>query len=387
MNEELDFESLRTGAGIFEVLSKAKKLERDGKTILHFEIGQPDFPTPNHVKEAAKQALDDNFTGYVAAAGILELRKAIQDEINHTRGFYPTLDQILITPGANPGIYFTLRSIINHHTDEVIYSDPSFPTYGAVLNYLGCQQKPIPLKEQNEFRLDPADIEAHLTKNTKLVIINSPMNPTGSVMTPKEIDKVAELAEEHQFFLLTDEIYSKMTYDQAFHTPSIRDEAKERIIVLDGFSKAYNMTGWRLGYAVGPENIIDRMSLLVSTTISCVSSFIQKGGIAALTGPQTELQRNMEAFRKRRDAIVQGLNEVPGFSCLTPQGAFYVFPNIKETGKSSKELADFLLTEAGVACLPGTIFGKHGEGYLRFSYATSVETINKAISKIKQALT
>jgi aspartate/methionine/tyrosine aminotransferase len=387
MHEELDFESLRTGAGIFEVLSKAKALEREGKTILHFEIGQPDFPTPIHVKEAAKTALDENFTGYVAASGILELRQAIQNEIEKTRGFKPTVNQILITPGANPGIYFALRSVITHPTDEVIFSDPSFPTYGAVLNYLGCQQKPIPLKEENEFRLDPSDIEAHITKNTKMVLINSPMNPTGSVMTKKEIEKVAELSEEHQFYLLTDEIYSKMTYDQDFHTPSIQDKAKERTIILDGFSKAYNMTGWRLGYAVGPERLIDRMSLLISTTVSCVSSFVQKGGIAALTGSQSDLQRNMKAFRKRRDAIVEGLNSVPGFSCLTPQGAFYAFPNIKDTDKSSKELADFLLTEAGVACLPGTIFGEHGEGYLRFSYATSVETIRKAISQIKGALT
>ena len=386
MNKKLDFESLRTGAGIFEVLSKAKKLEREGKTILHFEIGQPDFPTFDWIKEAAKAALDNNFTGYVAAAGILELRQAIQSEIEATRGFKPTIEQILVTPGANPGIYFTMRSIITHHTDEVIYSDPSFPTYGAVLNYLGCKQKPIRLKEENEFRLDPEDIEANLTKNTKLVIINSPMNPTGSVMTPEEIDEVAELSEKHNFYLLTDEIYSKMTYDQVFHTPSARDKAKERTVILDGFSKAYNMTGWRLGYAIGPEKIIDRMGLLISTTVSCVSSFVQKGGVAAINGPQTELKRNMEAFRKRRDAIVKGLNEVPGFSCLTPQGAFYAFPNITRTGKTSKELADFLLTEAGVACLPGTIFGKHGEGYLRFSYATSVETINKAIDQIKEAL-
>ena len=380
MNEKLDFESLRTGAGIFKVLSKAKALEREGKTILHFEIGQPDFPTPFHVKEAAKQALDDNFTGYVAAAGILDLRQAIQNEIETTRGFRPSVEQILITPGANPGIYFTLRAIISNHTDEVIFSDPSFPTYGAVLNYLGCTKKPIPLKEDNKFRLDPVDIESNITKNTKVVIINSPMNPTGSVMKEDEINRVAELAEEHNFYLLTDEIYSKMTYDQKFHSPSIRDSTKERTIILDGFSKAYNMTGWRLGYAVAPEKIMDRMSLLISTTVSCVSSFTQKAGISALTGPQTDLHINMQAFRQRRDAIVKGLNDIPGFSCLTPQGAFYAFPNIKKTGMSSKELADFLLTDAGVACLPGTIFGGNGEGYLRFSYATDVTNINQALA-------
>ncbi|MHA2171775.1 MAG: pyridoxal phosphate-dependent aminotransferase [Candidatus Kariarchaeaceae archaeon] len=382
-----DFESLRTGAGIFEVLSKAKALERSGKTILHFEIGQPDFPTPYHVKEAAKKAIDNNFTGYVAAAGILELRQAIQSEIEKTRGFRPTLNQILVLPGANPGIYYAIRSVITHPTDEVIFSDPSFPTYGAVLNYLGCKQQPIPLKEENKFRLDPADIEENISDKTRLILINSPMNPTGSVMKKREIEYVSELAERHKLIVLTDEIYSKMVYDQTFHSPAYLDAAKNRTIILDGFAKAYSMTGWRLGYAVGPENIIDRMGLLISTTISCVSPFTQKAGIEALIGPQTDLHNNMIAFRERRDAIVKGLNEIPGFSCLTPQGAFYAFPNITGTGMRSKQIADYLLTEAGVACLPGTIFGQNGEGYLRFSYATDVQTINKAIDQIKDAIT
>ncbi|MHA2166168.1 MAG: pyridoxal phosphate-dependent aminotransferase [Candidatus Hodarchaeales archaeon] len=362
-------------------------MERSGKTILHFEIGQPDFPTPFHVKEAAKKAIDDNFTGYVAAAGILELRQAIQDEIEKTRGFRPTLNQILVLPGANPGIYYAIRSVITHPTDEVIFSDPSFPTYGAVLNYLGCKQKPIPLKEENMFRLDPADIEENITDKTKLILINSPMNPTGSVMKRSEIENVSELAERHNLIVLTDEIYSKMVYDQTFHSPAYLDAAKKRTIILDGFAKAYSMTGWRLGYAVGPESIIDRMGLLISTTISCVPPFTQKAGIEALIGPQTDLHNNMMAFRKRRDAIVNGLNDIPGFSCLTPQGAFYAFPNITGTGMKSKQIADYLLTEAGVACLPGTIFGQNGEGYLRFSYATDVQTINKAIDQIKKAIT
>ena len=382
-----DFESLRTGAGIFEVLSKAKALERSGKTILHFEIGQPDFPTPYHVKEAAKKAIDDNFTGYVAAAGILELRQAIQDEIEKTRGFRPSLNQILVLPGANPGINYAIRSVITHPTDEVIFSDPSFPTYRAVLNYLGCKQKPIPLKEENQFRLDPADIEENITDKTKLILINSPMNPTGSVMKKSEIEYVSELAERHNLIVLTDEIYSKMVYDQTFHSPAYLDAAKKRTIILDGFAKAYSMTGWRLGYAIGPESIIDRMGLLISTTISCVPPFTQKAGIEALTGPQTDLHNNMIAFRERRDAIVKGLNDLPGFSCLTPQGAFYAFPNIIGTGMKSKQIADYLLNEAGVACLPGTIFGQNGEGYLRFSYATDVQTINKAIDQIKNVIT
>ncbi|MHA2345929.1 MAG: pyridoxal phosphate-dependent aminotransferase, partial [Candidatus Hodarchaeales archaeon] len=255
-----------------------------------------------------------------------------------------------------------------------------------VLNYLGCQKKAVALKEENEFRFDPSDIEQNITNKTKLVIINSPMNPTGSVMTQDEVRKVAKLVEDHDIFLLTDEIYSKMTYDQSFHSPSEYDESKERTVILDGFSKAYCMTGWRLGYAIGPEKIIDRMGLLISTTVSCVASFSQKAGVAALNGPQEELYNNMIAFRKRRDAIVSGLNTIPGFSCLTPQGAFYAFPNIKKTGMSSKELSDFLLIEAGVACLPGTIFGENGEGYLRFSYATDVKTIESAVERIKKSL-
>jgi aspartate/methionine/tyrosine aminotransferase len=381
----INYDSLRTGAGIFDVLSKAKTLEREGKRILHFEIGQPDFPTPTHIKEAAKQALDDNFTGYVPATGILELKEAIQDEIEITRGFRPSLNQILITPGANTGIYYTLRAAIKTMDEEIIYPDPSFPTYSAVINYLNARKVAIPLQETNEFQLNPDDIENNISVNAKVIIINSPMNPTGSVMTKKELSRVAELAEQHNLYILTDEIYSKMTYDRDFFSPSVYDEAKERTIILDGFSKAYSMTGWRLGYIIGPETLIEKMSLLISTTVSCVCSFSQKAGVAALKGPQDDLRSNMKAFRKRRDAIIKGLNEIPNFSCFTPQGAFYAFSNIKKTGMSSKELADHLLYNAGVACLPGTIFGNYGEGYLRFSYATSVEVINEAIENIRNS--
>lgn len=379
----IDYDSLRTGAGIFDVLSKAKTLEREGKKILHFEIGQPDFPTPDHIKEAAKQALDENFTGYVATSGILELKEAIQDEIEKTRGFRPSLKQISIIPGANTGVFYALRAAIGTIKDEIIYPDPSFPTYSAVINFLNTKRKPIPLHESNEFRFNPDDIEEQISKDTKLIIINSPMNPTGSVMTKKEISQVAELAEKHNLYILTDEIYSKMIYDRDFHSPSVLDEAKERTIILDGFSKAYSMTGWRLGYIVGPESLIERVNLLIATTVSCVSSFSQKAGVTALKGSQTDLKENMQAFRKRRDVIIKGLNEIPNFSCVTPQGAFYAFPNITKTGMSSKELADHILYSAGVACLPGTIFGKHGEGFLRFSYATSIDVIKEAIENIK----
>lgn len=372
------------GEGAFEVLAKAQALEREGKKVLHFEIGQPDFPTPTHVKEVGKKAIDDNFTGYVASGGIRELKEAIQDEIEASRGFRPTLEQVLVLPGAKPGIFFSMLATVNPH-EEIIYPDPGFPTYGSVVQYLNAGDVPVSLKEENEFRLSPDDIRDKITDKTKLVILNSPQNPTGSVMTGKEIAEVAEIVEEHDVFLLSDEIYSKMLYDETFHSPTVRDECKERTIILDGFSKSYAMTGWRLGYVVGPEALIEKMGILMINALSCTTSFVQKAGIQALNGPQDDLHAMMKAFRTRRDAIVKGLNEVLGFSCLTPEGAFYAFPSIKGTGKTSQEIADHLLYKAGVACLPGSCFGPSGEGYLRFSYATSVEVIEQAIQKIKDS--
>ena len=383
MEKMLDYEILRsTGAGIFNVLGKAKALEREGKKILHFEIGQPDFNTPEHVKDAAKQALDDNFTGYVAAGGIMELKEKIQEDIHRTRGFKPSINQIMVFPGGNTIIYYALRSVIDSPGEEIIYPDPGFPTYGAVVHYLQAGNKSLSLKEENEFRMNPNDVEKLVTSKTKAMIINSPQNPTGAVMKPAEVDRIAELSKKHNFFVLSDEIYSKMTYDEEFHSCSVHDECKERTIILDGVSKSYSMTGWRLGWAIAPEWVIDRMGLLLSIGISCTSSFIQKGGVAALTGPQDSITSNMKAFRKRRDVIVKGLNEVNGFSCLKPEGAFYVFPNITKTGMTSQECADHMLKN-GVCGLPGTIFGPSGEGYLRFSYATSIEVIKEGIEKLK----
>ncbi len=372
------------GEGAFAVLAKAQALEREGKKILHFEIGQPDFPTPQHVKEAGKAAIDENFTGYVAADGILELKAAIQDEIEATREYRPSTDQILILPGAKPGIYFTMIGTTNPG-EEIIYPDPGFPTYESVTKYIGATPVPIPLKEENEFRLNPDDIAQKITPKTKLIVLNSPENPTGSVMTKEELLKIAELSEENNCFVLADEIYSKMLYDEEFYSMTVRDEAKERSILLDGFSKSYSMTGWRLGYLVGPKMLIEKLGILSINSLSCTTSFVQRAGIAALKGNQDDLLNMMQAFRQRRDAIIKGLNEIPNISCLTPQGAFYAFPNIQKTGMTSQEAADHLLYNAGVACLPGTAFGSCGEGYLRFSYATSVETINHAIERIKES--
>ncbi|MHA1221852.1 MAG: pyridoxal phosphate-dependent aminotransferase [Candidatus Heimdallarchaeaceae archaeon] len=372
------------GEGAFEYLAKAQALEREGKEVLHFEIGQPDFPTPQHIKREAYEAIEANFTSYVAATGILELKEAIQDEIENTRGFRPETEQIIVLPGAKPGIFFSMLSLINPG-DEVIYPDPGFPTYGSVVKYLKAGDVPVKLKEENEFRLSPEDIEMNITEKTKLIILNSPQNPTGSVMTKEELESIAELAENNDIYILSDEIYSKMLYDAKFYSVTVRDETKERSIILDGFSKSYSMTGWRLGYVVGPEELMEKMGLLMINALSCTTSFIQKAGIKALKGDQEPLKKMMEAFRERRDAIVKGLNEIPNFSCLTPQGAFYAFANIEKTGMTSREMADHLLYNAGVCCLPGSAFGPGGEGYIRFSYATSVETIKKAIEKIKKS--
>ncbi|MHA1829659.1 MAG: pyridoxal phosphate-dependent aminotransferase [Candidatus Heimdallarchaeaceae archaeon] len=372
------------GEGAFEYLAKAQALEREGKEVLHFEIGQPDFPTPQHIKREAYEAIEANFTSYVAATGILKLKEAIQDEIENTRGFRPETEQIIVLPGAKPGIFFSMLSLINPG-DEVIYPDPGFPTYGSVVKYLKAGDVPVKLKEENEFRLSPEDIEMNITEKTKLIILNSPQNPTGSVMTKEELESIAELAENNDIYILSDEIYSKMLYDAKFYSVTVRDETKERSIILDGFSKSYSMTGWRLGYVVGPEELMEKMGLLMINALSCTTSFIQKAGIKALKGDQEPLKKMMEAFRERRDAIVKGLNEIPNFSCLTPQGAFYAFANIGKTGMTSREMADHLLYNAGVCCLPGSAFGPGGEGYIRFSYATSVETIKKAIEKIKKS--
>ncbi|MHA1720838.1 MAG: pyridoxal phosphate-dependent aminotransferase [Promethearchaeota archaeon] len=371
--------------GPFAVLRKAQKLESEGRKILHFEIGQPDYQCPNHISEAGIQAIRDGFTKYVQTAGIPEFKEAIQDEIEKTRGFRPTQDQIVVFPGGNTAIFYVLAATLNPG-DEVIYPSPSFPTYGLTAYYLNAKHVMLPVKEENGFRLNPGDILDRITDKTKLIIINSPQNPTGAVTNKKEIQEIAEIAEEKDIFLLTDEIYSKMLYDETHYSASVQDSSKERTILLDGMAKAYAMTGWRLGYTVAPANVAKKMSELIVASFSCVPAFIQKAGIAALKGDQSFIKRNMELYRKRRDVMVSGLNSIPGFHCTVPQGAFYAFPNITGTGKTSIELGDILLNEAGVACLPGPAFGPYGEGFLRFSYATTIETINEAIEAIKRVI-
>ncbi|MFH0816475.1 MAG: pyridoxal phosphate-dependent aminotransferase [Methanobacteriota archaeon] len=372
-----------TGQAAFKTLARARELERKGVDVLHFEIGEPDGPSPPHVVEAAKKALDGEYTHYIASSGIPELREAVRDEVEAARGFRPDMDQVLITPGANPIIYFA-ASVLMEQDDEVILPDPGFMSYQSVFNYLGVPKRGIRLREDNKFRMSPADVEAAISPKTKLIVMNSPQNPTGSVMTGAEVEEMADIAERSGSYLLSDEIYGKLTYGVKHHSPAARDECKERTILLDGFSKAYAMTGWRLGYCVGPRDVIAKMALLLETTVSCTTSFVQKGGVAALKGPQDSVRAMRDQFRERRDAIVAGLNSVPNVSCIVPDGAFYAFPNITKTGMTSEQFSEHLLNDLGIAALPGTAFGPGGEGYVRFSYATSLESIEKAIGRMKK---
>jgi aspartate aminotransferase len=372
------------GEAAFEVLAKAQELERQGKNILHFEIGEPDIETPKNIALAGIKAIRDKKTHYTPSIGILELRKAVQDEVEKTRGYRPDLEQIVITPGLKPGIFFSMLAIVNPG-DEVIYQDPGYPTYGSVTSFLGAKGIMLPLLEENEFRMDPNDIKEKITKKTKLIIVNSPQNPTGSVMIKSELEQIAELAEKHDIFVISDEIYSKMTYETKHYTPTARDKAKERAVLLDGFSKYYAMTGWRLGYMVAPVKMAEKLQDFLVSAVSCTAAFTQWAGIEALTGDQGFIPEMMARFKEKRDRIVDGLNSIPRFSCLSPKGAFYVFPNIIETGMTSQECADHLLYNAGVACLPGTAFGPYGEGYLRFSYATTLENIDTAMKRIKMS--
>ncbi len=373
------------GEAAFEVLAKAQALERRGRDVLHFEIGEPDMETPGNIARAGMKAIEQKRTHYVPSIGLLELREAVRDEVERTRGFRPSLEQVVITPGLKPGIFFAMLATLNPG-DEVIFQDPGYPTYGSVASFIGAKSVLVPLLEGNEFRMDPADIDERLTERTKLIIVNSPQNPTGSVMAQEEMDDLALLAEEKDVWVVSDEVYSKMTYETPHSTPTTRDECRERTILLDGFSKYYAMTGWRLGYMVVPERMADRLRDFLVSAVSCTAAFTQWAGVEALKGDQAFIGDMMARFREKRDRIVAGLNSIPGVSCLTPKGAFYAFPNITGTGMTSQECADLLLDEAGVAALPGTAFGPNGEGYMRFSYATTLDNIDRAVGRMRVAL-
>jgi aspartate aminotransferase len=370
----------------FEVLARARALEAQGRKIIHLEIGEPDFDTPNNIRAAAKKALDDGYTHYGPAAGLPEARKAVAEYVSKTRGISVKPEETILVPGGKPIIFFTILALIDAG-DEVIYPNPGFPIYESMINYVGGKAVPLPIREENGFDFDPAEFERLLSPKTKLVILNSPANPTGGVMAEATMNRVAAALKKYpDAMVLTDEIYSRVIYKGSHRSIMSLPGMQERCILLDGFSKTWAMTGWRLGYGVGPKWLIDAMAKLATNDHSCVASFAQIAAIEALNGPQDSVTDMVKEFKRRRDVIVKGLNQLPGFTCLTPEASFYVFPNIKGTGMKSKALADALLNQAGVACLPGTSFGSFGEGYLRFSYANSVENIEKALAAMKQAL-
>jgi len=376
------------GQEMFQILTKAKELERQGKDIIHFELGDADFDTPKNIVDAACDSLRKGDTHYASSQGLFELKIAAADITVRSRKFKPDLDQLLVTPGANSQVYYAITCAINPG-EEVIVPDPGFVSYFSIIDLVGAKAVRVPLYEENEFRLRPDDVERAITPNTRMIIINSPSNPTGAVMQEEEIERIYEIAEKHDVYLLSDEIYARMFYSEAndkFSSPSKYDYCRERTIVVNGFSKSYAMTGWRLGVVTGPANLIEKMTLMLETTTSCVSPFVQKAGIEALRGDQQQTFDMMEEYRKRRDLIVEGLNSIPGIVCLKPKGAFYVFPNIKATGLTCREFADFMLKKAGVALSPGTIFGKYGEGYVRLAYANSMENIKLGIERMKKAL-
>jgi aspartate/methionine/tyrosine aminotransferase len=366
----------------FEVLNKARALERQGKEIVHLEIGEPDFDTPENVIEAAVNALHKGWTHYGPSAGLPELRQAIAEYVSSTRGVKVTSDQVVVVPGGKPIIFFTMLALIEEG-DEVIYPNPGFPIYESMIHYVGGHAVPIKLREERDFSLDVTELTSLITDRTKLIILNSPQNPTGGVMSRRDIEAVADAVADRNIMVLSDEIYSRLLFEGDHFSIMSVPGFQERTILLDGFSKTYAMTGWRMGYGVMREDLAAHMTRLMTNSNSCTASFTQMAGVAALRGDQSSVDRMRDEFKRRRDVVVKRLNEIKGFSCRVPKGAFYVFPNITKTGWPSKRLADALLEQAGVACLSGTAFGDFGEGYLRFSVANSLENLNKALDRIQ----
>jgi aspartate/methionine/tyrosine aminotransferase len=376
------------GQRMFQILAKAQELERTGKEIVHFEMGDPDFQTPENIKNAVYESLQRGETHYTNSSGLLELKVAAADVTEKSRGFKPRLDQLLVTPGANAQIFYAVACVANPG-DEIIIPDPGFVSYKSIVNFLGVTPIGVPLLEEREFKINPDDVAKRINKKTKMIIINSPNNPTGSVMNEDDMKEIYGIAKSKNIFLLSDEIYARMIYrDQKtkFASPSKYDFCNERTIVVNGFSKSYAMTGWRLGVVTGPSELIKKMGLLLETTTSCVSPFIQRAGIEALRGDQEPINQMVGEFRKRRDLIVDGLNSLPGIRCLIPKGAFYAFPNIVGTGMNSEQFTELMIQEAGVTSCPGTCFGSYGEDYVRFCYANSLNNIEKGISRMRAAL-
>jgi len=365
----------------FEVLMKAKALEAQGRDIIHLEIGEPDFDTPANIIEAGCDALHRSFTHYGPSAGLMELREVIAQYVSETRRVNVTPDEVVVVPGGKPIIFFSVLAFAEEG-DEIIYPNPGFPIYESMINYVGAKAVPIRLREELDFRLDVDELASLINDRTKLIILNSPQNPTGGVLTKDDIAAIARAIGDRNIMVLSDEIYSRLIFEGEHHSIMSVDGMKERTILLDGFSKTYAMTGWRMGYGVMRADLAAHISRLMTNSNSCTASFTQIAGIEALRGPQDVVDTMRTEFQKRRDVMVAGLNKIKGFSCRLPKGAFYVFPNITKTGWPSKKLADSLLDDAGVAALSGTAFGDFGEGYLRFSVANSIQNIEKALDRV-----
>ncbi len=369
----------------FEVLAQAKALEARGKKIVHMEIGEPDFDTPAHIGEAAYRAIQDGYTHYGPSAGLREHNQAVADYFNNRHGLEYGVENIVVAPGAKPFLFFAILALAGEG-EEVIYPNPGFPVYESVTEFAGAKAVPLPLLEGNDFAFTLEDVASRVTPKTRLLILNYPHNPTGGILGRELLEGIARLAIDRDFVVLADEVYSRMVYDGEHYSIARVPGMKERTILLDGYSKTFAMTGWRLGFIAAPVLLADAITRLITNSVSCTASFEQMAGIAALTGPQDEVHRMVEEFHRRRGFIVKGLNEIKGVSCKNPGGAFYVFPNVREVPMAPEELAPYLMKEAGVACLPGTSFGEYGKGHLRFSYAVSLEEIEEALTNMDRAI-
>jgi len=367
----------------FEVLVRARALEKQGKHIVHLEIGEPDFETPKNIVDAAVDALHLGYTHYGPSAGLPDLREAIAEDVSQSRGVKFTPDEVVVVPGGKPIIFFTMLALIDE-SDEVIFPNPGFPIYESMINFLGAKAVPIPLREERDFRLDVDELASLINNRTRLIILNSPQNPTGGVLTKDDMYDIASAIGDRDIMVLSDEIYCRLLFEGEPFSISAVEGMRDRTIILDGFSKTYAMTGWRMGYGVMRADLATHIARLMTNSNSCTASFTQMAGVEAIRGDQSATERMRLEFQRRRDVFVNGINQIKGFSCRLPKGAFYTFPNITQTGWPSKKLADALLDEAGIAGLSGTAFGAFGEGYLRFSVANSIENLETALDRIDQ---
>lgn len=368
----------------FEIAARARALEAQGKPMIHLELGEPDFDTPAHIRHAACEALEAGFTHYGPANGIPELRQALADHIGKTRGIKVNPDHVIVTPGAKPIMFYTIMALVEEG-DQVIYPNPGFPIYESLINFIGGDAVPLQLREDRGFSFDLEDLEALISNRTKMIILNSPQNPTGGVLPRATLEGIANLAKKHDLVVLADEIYSDIVFEGKHHSVLEFPDMLERTVLLDGFSKTYAMTGWRMGYGLFPTAMVPHVSRLITNSVSCTSTFSQKAAVQALTGPMGDVKHMVDEFHARRELVIRRLNEIPGLSCVMPEGAFYAFPNITGTGMDSRAYSDYLMNEAGVAIVPGTSFGQYGEGYIRISFANSQENLKKALDQIEAA--